>query len=134
MEGLRIEHIERSKNDPDYVSIEFDIRDKKTDERYASVWGSELDDLQYDCDHPEHLLEYDEDTATCTICGATSLYNRGVEACGDGYDVDDMQMIDYDEIYEYIDWQYPSQPEGFIKHFIEEHIKKEKICEQEKKE
>lgn len=68
--NLTIEHSEADDREP----IDFDVRDKETDERYATVWGSHpTDDIQWDCEHPEELIEFsDEDErAECPICGAT---------------------------------------------------------------
>lgn len=67
---LRIEHSEAEDREP----IDFDVRDSESDERYATVWGSNpTNDLQWDCEHPEELIEFgDEDErAVCPICGAT---------------------------------------------------------------
>lgn len=69
--NLRVEHSE----DEDREPIDFDIRDSKTDERYASVWGSNpWNDIQADCEHPAHMIEYTDDDlerGVCRLCGCT---------------------------------------------------------------
>ena len=57
---MRIEHSEAEDREP----IDFDIRDIDTDERCATVWGSNpFEDIQVDCEHPEQAIDYhyDED-------------------------------------------------------------------------
>ena len=74
---LRIEHSEAEDREP----IDFDVRDTETDERYATVWGSDpWHDIQCDCEHPLELVEFgDEDErGECLICGATCDW-RNVE-------------------------------------------------------
>lgn len=68
--NLRIEHSEAEDREP----IDFDVRDLETDERYATVWGSEpWHDIQCECEHPEHLVEFGDidERGECPICGAT---------------------------------------------------------------
>ena len=58
----------------DREPIDYDIRDAKTDERYATVWGSNpWNDVQVDCEHPERFVEFTDDDLErghCTLCGA----------------------------------------------------------------
>ena len=65
--GLHPEYSEA----PDREPIDFEIRSVKTDELYATVWGSEpYNDVQIDCEHD--LVEYDDDETVgeCVLCGA----------------------------------------------------------------
>lgn len=84
---LRVEHSEAEDREP----IDFDIRDAKLDERYATVWGSNpTNDIQCDCEHPEHLVEYPDDNLErgyCTLCGATCDWHweKEVGNVGDSY-------------------------------------------------
>lgn len=67
--NLRVEWSEAEDREP----IDFDIRDSKTDERYASVWGSEpFNDVQADCEHPSRFIAYTDDDLErghCELCG-----------------------------------------------------------------
>ena len=75
---LRVEWSEAEDREP----IDFDIRDTKTDERYATVWGSEpFNDVQADCEHPEHMIEYDDDehVGECLLCGSTCFWHNEVD-------------------------------------------------------
>lgn len=68
--GLRVEHSEAGDRKP----IDFDIRDIKTDERYATIWGSHpIADVQCECEHPSYLIDYtddDHERGRCMLCGA----------------------------------------------------------------
>lgn len=77
MVGIRFEESEA----PDRETVDFDVRDSETDERYATVWGSgeivAVDDERYepdieiDCDHPFIEWGDDDERGVCEICGAT---------------------------------------------------------------
>lgn len=67
----------------DREAIDFEIRSKKTDELYATVWGSEpWNDVQIDCDH--ELVEWgdDDEQGECILCGATCDWHYEMD---DGY-------------------------------------------------
>lgn len=65
--GLHVEHSEARDREP----IDFEIRGDKTDELYATVWGSEpWYDVQIDCDHSIAEYEDDETQGECVLCGA----------------------------------------------------------------
>lgn len=86
---LRIEHSEAEDREP----IDFDVRDSESDERYATVWGSNTtNDLQWDCEHPEELLEFgdDDERAVCPICGATFDWGWQEDVVDEGYDDEGM--------------------------------------------
>lgn len=76
--NLRVEHSEN----PDREPIDFDIRDAKTDERYATIWGSNpFNDIQADCEHPDYMIEYDDDESVgeCLLCGSTCFWHKEVD-------------------------------------------------------
>lgn len=83
---LRVEHSEAEDREP----IDFDIRDGGTDERYATVWGSNpFNDIEADCEHPAHMIEYgdDDEVGTCLLCGNTCSWHWETDEgnVGDSY-------------------------------------------------
>ena len=110
--GMRIEHSEA----PDREPIDFEIRDIKTDELYATVWGSEpWRDVQIDCEHPSGFVEYEDDETVgeCPICGATCDWHWSPDGEGHSY-------------HEPHDWHKPSEESapydigGMVKTYLKE--------------
>lgn len=67
----------------EHYGLEFDIRDGEDDTRYATVWTNENGNVEWDCEHPDHLIEFgDEDEqGVCKICGATCDWHCETDDC-----------------------------------------------------
>ena len=112
---MRIEHSEAEDREP----IDFDIRDIDTDERYATVWGSEpFNDIQVDCEHPEQAIDYhyddDHHQGCCELCGAW---------CDVGYHKSDDDGYEISEPF-VVEWYLPNRIGGVIGEYIDK-LKKE---------
>lgn len=99
-------------NDEDREPIDLMLLDANNDETYATLFGSEpFNDYDWTCDHPSHLIEYDDDetVGTCPICGATCDWHWAKDFDGD-------TNITYREPHE---WYHPKEPKGIIGHILE---------------
>lgn len=106
--GLHIEHSEADDREP----IDFEIRSDRTNELYATVWGSEpWNDVQVDCDHD--YVEYDDDETVgeCVLCGATCDWHY--EGYADGFGEVYKQRVPHD-------WHTPEKIGGIIGRYIKE--------------
>lgn len=116
---LRIEHSEAEDREP----IDFDVRDTETDERYATVWGSNpTNDIQCDCEHPEHLVEFgdDDERGECLLCGATCDWGWKKEIVDEGYDCNGEYYGTLAEVREIGQWHEADKPSGLIGDIIKD--------------
>lgn len=119
---LRIEHSEAEDREP----IDFDVRDTETDERYATVWGSEpWHDIQCDCEHPLGLIEFgdDDEQGECLICGATCDW-KWTKDIYEGEDCDGNYTAREIDVREIGDWHEAEELGGVIGDYIKQ-LKKE---------
>ena len=79
-----VDYSERSKDDPDYLPIDFTLRDDQ-DEPVAFVYGSAPDNVMIEC---EHEVEWgdEEEVGVCPICGADCLWHYETEWEDTGHD------------------------------------------------
>ena len=72
----------RESDDPNRQRIDFSIED--TEDNVAWVWGDNVNDLDWECNHPTECLEYDDDetVGTCALCG--SFFDWHKEDTGEG--------------------------------------------------
>lgn len=66
--GLRVEQ----NKELDRYPIDFEIQDKDGD-IYATVWGEDANDVEWDCTHPYQCVEFGddiEDQGQCLLCGS----------------------------------------------------------------
>lgn len=73
-------------DDPNRLEIDFSIAD--AEDNVAWVWGESIDDLEWECNHPDNCIEYDDDETVgeCLICGATCDWHYQVATDG-GYTI-----------------------------------------------
>ena len=64
-----VHYYEHSKDDPEYVPIDFEVLDKDN-EGVAWVWGDDRKNVEVECNHPEIIFGDDDETGVCPICGA----------------------------------------------------------------
>lgn len=109
---LYIEHSEAEDREP----IDYNIRDKITDERYATVWGSDpLNDIQWDCEHPDELAEMEDidEQGVCPICGATCDWHW-VKDVDEGRDCDGNYTAREIQVREVLEWHEADKAGGLI--------------------
>ena len=104
---MRIEHSEAEDREP----IDFEIRDDKTDELIATVWGSEpFNDVQIDCNHDIYAIDDDDLQGECLICGASCDWHYQTSA-DDGYVI--KERIPHE-------WYFPKKIGGLVGEYLKE--------------
>ena len=105
--GAHVEHSEAE----DRELIDFEIRDDKTDELIATVWGSEpFNDVQIDCNHDIYAIDDDDLQGECLICGASCDWHYQTSA-DDGYVI--KERIPHE-------WYFPKKIGGLVGEYLKE--------------
>lgn len=94
----------------DALPIDFSIED--TEDNVCWVWGMTPDSVEFECDHPDHCIEYDDDETVgeCLICGATCEWHRETSS-DDGYAIN--ERVPHH-------WEKSTNPGGIIKKILNE--------------
>lgn len=105
--GAHVEHSEAEDREP----IDFEIRDDKSDELIATVWGSNpFNDVQIDCNHDIYAIEDEELQGECLICGANCDWHYEANA-DDGHTI--KERVPYE-------WYTPKEIGGFVGDYIKD--------------
>lgn len=100
----------RESDAPTRNIVDFTIEDGS--DIVASVWGDKPTDVDFECEHPSELIEYDDDETVgeCPVCGCFCDWHYGVSA-DDGYTV--KERIPHE-------WYPRRNPGGIIGKILEE--------------
>lgn len=105
--GLAIRH-----NDaPDRNLVDFSIDDGE--DNVAWVWGSDYDDVDFECNHPDGCIEYDDDETVgeCLLCGSYCDWHYENEVVDEGHDEDGKYICTTADVRHPHNW-YPRQKVG----------------------
>ena len=66
-------------------NIDFSVLDG--DDTVAWAWGESLKDLDWECNHPNICIEYDDDETVgeCTLCGSYCYWHKASDGEGNVY-------------------------------------------------
>lgn len=94
---------------PNRQKYDFSMSDRE--DNVAWVWGDDHD-LDYECNHPDDCIEYDDDETVgeCLLCGSHCSWHRE-ESADDGYTIS--ERVPHE-------WCLRSEVGGLIKKIIEE--------------
>lgn len=76
----------RESDDPDREPIDFTVEDRE--DNVAWVYGSCLDDVDYECSHPTEPVWDGEDYGVCPVCGETCDWHWEKQVVDEGHDAD----------------------------------------------
>ena len=111
-----VDYVERSKDDPEYLPIDFAVR--LDEEAIAWVWGKSADDVEIECDHEAEFGD-DDEAGVCPICGAECIWHYETEWEDTGHD-DDGHCTGYEIRTRKVDsWSIPLVHKSIIKEVLE---------------